>query len=123
MIEYYKCPFCHNIDKTDIPHGVCYECTNVGPRFVETLKEPYKSKFIEEQKINKEQREKGILLEQPVENNNDKVIWKANKENFLSEEIIITETGGVGINCGGHVIVLPIRTWHELAKNSKSKKE
>src|SRR5258708_7447069 len=30
--------------------------------------------------------------------------------------IHVTEGGGIGINVGGHVTVLPLRTWHALAK-------
>ncbi len=35
---------------------------------------------------------------------------------YYSDSIHVTESGGIGMNCGGHVIVMPIRTWHALAK-------
>ena len=34
---------------------------------------------------------------------------------YYSDSIHVTQSGGIGINCGGHVIVLPLRKWHALA--------
>jgi hypothetical protein len=28
----------------------------------------------------------------------------------------ITEGGGIGINCGGHVIVAPVERWHDCGE-------
>jgi hypothetical protein len=47
--------------------------------------------------------------------NTDKELWRYDTEDEWSDSIHVTENGGIGINCGGHVIVLPIRAWHELA--------
>ena len=35
---------------------------------------------------------------------------------YYADSIFVTETGGIGINCGGHVIVKPLREWHALAR-------
>lgn len=35
---------------------------------------------------------------------------------FYSDSIHVTEAGGIGIDCGGYVIVKPLRDWHALAK-------
>ena len=47
--------------------------------------------------------------------NTDKEIWRKIKDDFYSPSIHITEKGGIGINVGGRVIVLPVEKWHELA--------
>lgn len=33
-----KCRFCGDKDLTDTPYGVCYECGNIGPKFLEFSK-------------------------------------------------------------------------------------
>lgn len=114
-IEYYKCPFCKNVDQTNIPYGVCYECSNVGPKFVETLSDIERESFLKRQQWIKEQREKGIMLEQPMINT-DKELWRERPGDYYANSIHVTECGSIGINCGGHVIVLRLKTWHELGK-------
>jgi len=47
--------------------------------------------------------------------NTDKEIWRE-KDSYYSDSIHVTEGGGVGINCGGHVIVAPIRKWHDAGE-------
>ena len=42
--------------------------------------------------------------------NTDKEIWRE-KDSFYSDSIHVTELGGIGLNCGGSVRVLPIRSW------------
>lgn len=32
-----------------------------------------------------------------------------------SDSIHVTEGGGIGISCGGHVIVMSLRNWHRAA--------
>jgi hypothetical protein len=51
--------------------------------------------------------------------NTDREIWRGPDEGngaFYADSIHVTEGGGIGINCGGHVIVKPLREWHALAK-------
>lgn len=43
-------------------------------------------------------------------------------DGFYADSIHVTETGGIGINCGGHVIVMPLRAWHALAVASHESK-
>jgi hypothetical protein len=34
---------------------------------------------------------------------------------FYSDSIHVTERGGIGINCGGHVFVKTLKDWHAMA--------
>lgn len=50
--------------------------------------------------------------------NTDREIWRGPDEgcgNFYADRIFVTEGGGIGINCGGYVIVKPVREWFALA--------
>jgi hypothetical protein len=47
--------------------------------------------------------------------NTDKEIWRERPDDYYADSIHVTIGGGIGLNCGGTVIVLPIRTWHCLA--------
>lgn len=53
----------------------------------------------------------------PVKNTDRELYREPDKGNgsYYSDSIFVTEGGGIGINCGGHVIVKPIRDWHNLA--------
>lgn len=53
-------------------------------------------------------------------NNTDKEIWRECSEDYYSPSIHITETNGIGINIGGHVIVKSVYEWFNLAKLSAS---
>lgn len=49
--------------------------------------------------------------------NTDREIWRGPDEgcgSFYADSIFVTEQGGIGIDCGGHVIVMPVRNWHRL---------
>lgn len=54
-------------------------------------------------------------LENPCQNT-DKEIWRECEGYYYADSIHVTEDGGIGINCGGHVIVMPVKKWHELGK-------
>ena len=45
--------------------------------------------------------------------NTDRELWRG-----PDEGIFVTEGGGIGIDCGGHVIVMPIRKWFALAQDA-----
>ena len=45
--------------------------------------------------------------------NTDKKLWEKTPGDYYSDSIHVTEFGGIGIDCGGHVIVAPVRKWHE----------
>lgn len=53
--------------------------------------------------------------------NTDREIWRGPDEgngSFYADSIHVTAGGGIGIDCGGHVIVKPLRDWHALARLS-----
>jgi len=50
----------------------------------------------------------------PVENT-DKEIWREKPGDYYSPSIHVTAFGGIGMNVGGHVVVAPIKTWHNCA--------
>lgn len=43
------------------------------------------------------------------------------EDRFYADSLHITKEGALGINCGGYVIVRPIREWFSLAKNQHAK--
>lgn len=47
--------------------------------------------------------------------NTDRELWRERPDDYYADSLHVTEGGGIGINCGGHVIVQPIREWHRLA--------
>ena len=49
--------------------------------------------------------------------NTDREIWREREGDFYADSIHVTQDGRIGINCGGFVIVLPVRSWHALASN------
>ena len=53
----------------------------------------------------------------PVENT-DRELWRecAMDNDYYANSVHVTEGGGIGINCGGHVIVKRLHEWHALAK-------
>lgn len=49
--------------------------------------------------------------------NTDREIWRGPDEgngSFYADSIHVTQGGGIGIDCGGHVIVKPLRDWHTM---------
>jgi len=45
------CRFCNDSDLSQIPYGICFECGNHGPKYVESMWTPYLSDVeIEESK-------------------------------------------------------------------------
>lgn len=58
-------------------------------------------------------------MEEPAANhgparNTDREIWRERPDDYYADSIHVTEGGGIGINCGGHVVVKPVREWHAL---------
>lgn len=50
--------------------------------------------------------------------NTDREIWRAPDGgcgDYYADSIHLTQDGGIGFNCGGRVIVMPPRKWHDLA--------
>lgn len=46
--------------------------------------------------------------------NTDRELWRLVPDSYYSPSIHVTESGGIGINVGGHVIVMPVDQWHAL---------
>lgn len=49
--------------------------------------------------------------------NTDREIWRGSDKgngSYYADSIHMTKEGALGINCGGHVVVMPIREWHRL---------
>jgi hypothetical protein len=55
------------------------------------------------------------VSESKAANNTDREIYRVQPGDYYSDSIHVTEGGGIGINVGGTVHVLPLRKWHELA--------
>lgn len=58
-----------------------------------------------------------IPAEQQTCENTDRELWREREGDYYADSIHVTQGGGIGINCGGCVIVKPLRAWHELASN------
>jgi hypothetical protein len=46
--------------------------------------------------------------------NTDRELWREREGDYYADSIFVTAQGGIGINCGGHVFVMPLRDWHRL---------
>jgi hypothetical protein len=46
--------------------------------------------------------------------NTDREIWREREGDYYSDSIHVTESGAIGINCGGKVVVAPLRKWFEV---------
>lgn len=53
--------------------------------------------------------------------NTDKNIWHKIEGDYYSPSIHITQDKNVGINVGGHVIVMPIEKWFQLGCGNENK--
>ena len=50
--------------------------------------------------------------------NTDREIWREREGDYYADSIHVTQQGGIGINCGGHVIQMPVQDWHRLASTT-----
>ncbi len=48
--------------------------------------------------------------------NTDCELWREREDDYCAASLFVTQGGGIGINMGGQVIVMPIREWHALAR-------
>jgi len=53
------------------------------------------------------------VSEQPA-TNTDRELWREREGDYYADSIFVTKGGGIGINCGGCVVVLPLRRWHAM---------
>jgi hypothetical protein len=51
--------------------------------------------------------------------NTDREIWREHKDDYYADSIFVTDQGSIGINCGGYVIVMPVRAWFQKAQESE----
>lgn len=49
--------------------------------------------------------------------NTDRELWREREGDYYADSIHVTASGGIGINCGGTVIVRPLRGWFALASS------
>jgi hypothetical protein len=54
--------------------------------------------------------------------NTDKLIWREHPGDFYSDAIYVTQHGEIAIDCGGMVFCLPVRGWHQLARDAYEKR-
>ena len=54
--------------------------------------------------------------------NTDREIWRRVPGDAYSPSIFVTESGGIGLNVGGFVIVKPIEDWFALGKKNEETK-
>lgn len=47
--------------------------------------------------------------------NTDRELWREREGDYYADSVHVTRGGGIGINCGGTVYVMPLREWHALA--------
>lgn len=58
------------------------------------------------------------MSDQNQAKNTDRELWCGPDEgngSYYADSIHVTEGGGIGINCGGYVIVKPLKEWFALA--------
>lgn len=48
--------------------------------------------------------------------NTDREIWRERPGDFYADSIFVTQGNGIGINCGGSVIVRPVRDWFKSSE-------
>lgn len=47
--------------------------------------------------------------------NTDRELWREREGDYYADSIHVTKGGGIGMNVGGRVIVMPLKDWHALA--------
>jgi hypothetical protein len=57
-----------------------------------------------------------MSTETNVAENTDRELWREREGDYYANSVHVTKSGGIGMNVGGHVIVLPIELWHSAAK-------
>ena len=60
------------------------------------------------------------MNEQMAALNTDREIWREREGDYYANSIHVTQGGGIGINVGGLVIVLPLAKWHKFAAQNLS---
>jgi hypothetical protein len=55
----------------------------------------------------------------PAAENTDRELWRERPDDYYADSIHVTAQGGIGINVGGHVIVMSIQDWHRHAVDGR----
>lgn len=61
------------------------------------------------------------MTQEKAVQNTDRELWREREGDYYADSIHVTEGGGIGIDCGGRVIVKPVREWHRLALAADAK--
>lgn len=56
--------------------------------------------------------------ENDAKQSTDRELWRERPDDYYADSLHVTATGGIGINCGGSVLVMPLRQWHALASSA-----
>jgi hypothetical protein len=73
------------------------------------------AKFTQKLDDTKGTERRGNLMDE-VKINTDKELWREKAGDYYSDSLHVTLGDGIGINCGGHVIVAPVRSWHKAGE-------
>ncbi len=52
--------------------------------------------------------------------NTDRELWREREGDYYADSIHVTEGGGIGINCGGYVMVRPLRAWFDAMQRAEA---
>ena len=61
-------------------------------------------------------------MKEKVCKNADRELWREREGDFYSDSIHVTADARIGIDCGGRVIVMPLREWHKLYTDKNPEK-
>jgi hypothetical protein len=59
-------------------------------------------------------------IEHQAGQNTDRELWREREGDYYADSIHVTKGGGIGIDCGGSVIVMPLRKWHDMALRAEA---
>lgn len=57
------------------------------------------------------------MADEQAYQNTDRELWREREDDYYANSIFVTESGGIGINVGGYVIVKPLTEWHKDASD------
>ncbi len=46
--------------------------------------------------------------------NTDRELWRERPGDAYADSLFVTQSGGIGMNVGGRVLVMPLQTWHRM---------
>ena len=68
-----------------------------------------------------------MKLEEQGSKNTDRVLFTEPNKDWKDEgympKVFVTKENAIGMNVGGEVFVMPIRTWHAMAKQNHDLKD